>query len=322
MIQQPSFKYIPLNQIRVGERLRPASLPHVQHLFERISQDGFSTAVTLWQEPGQEDYTLVDGLHRFEAAKLCGLSKIPAMVRAATTEGYDLLLEEATLNLARADLTPYDKASSVVGVYEALLLKAGVAKGQSARKLGAKARWAQSNKFPSVYHEGDVQGSENTQASVRVEAARICGLGLETFKKLVGLYRNLLPELVDALRPRPEFNILAVLLEISRTTAQFQASLTKQLIAKPDETLREIMAVLVEKPQKSSDISQDYLAKFVRLNAETQENVLPKLFAGIRPIARGETLAVMAKELNIEQKRGLLSVLADDLGVKIEGELV
>lgn len=315
-MQTPIFKQVLIDKIRINNRLRPVSERHVETLIESIKLSGFNTVIKLWQEPGEEDPLLADGRHRLEAAKRIGMVEIPAFITPATQENYSLVLEEATLNLARNDLNPYDRAASVAAVYETLLIKAGVAKGESARKLGAEARWKQAHKM---------QGYENTQVSIRDDAAKLCGLGLENFKKLVGMYRNLLPDLAEAMRQKPEFELSSFLIELSRYPTDFQAKLIEYLNKNPSVSVRDAINELTSDATKPDVVSKDgtqaYLSKFVRLAAENQENLLPKLFAGIRPIARGEAMVTMAKELNVEQKRGLLSALADDLNLKIEGEV-
>lgn len=323
MMQGPSFKLIPIDKIRVGERLRPASGAHVQYLYERIYEDGFSTAITVWQEPGRDDFTLVDGLHRFEAAKLCGIQNIPAMVRAATIEGYDLLLEEATLNLARADLTPYDKASSVAGVYETLLIKAGVAKGESARKLGAIERWKQSQKLPNA--DENMHGSDQTQASVREQAAKLCGLNIEYFKRYVRIYRNIAPELAEALRNHEGFEILATLLDVARYPASFQGDLATALKNDAGISIKAAIGSLTTssamgKEGSVVDVGVPLVSKFSRLPELARDKAITAMFGHVRASFRGEAMAEMSKELNDEQKRGLLSVLADELGIQIDEE--
>ncbi|MGH3665866.1 MAG: ParB/RepB/Spo0J family partition protein [Egibacteraceae bacterium] len=87
---------------------------------------------------GEERYEIVAGERRFRAAKLAGLTEIPAVVRH--TEDHELLTEAVIENVHRADLNALEEAAA----YQQLLDDFGMTHEALAAKLG-RSRSAISN---------------------------------------------------------------------------------------------------------------------------------------------------------------------------------
>ena len=102
-----------------------------------ISERGVLQPIVVSQRPGGR-YELVAGERRLRAAKLAGLSAIPAMVRDADDwERLDLALAE---NMAREDLNPVEEARACAMLVDDL----GLTKRDVARRVG-RSRVAISN---------------------------------------------------------------------------------------------------------------------------------------------------------------------------------
>ncbi len=84
----------------------------------------------LVREVEAERYELISGERRLRAAKLAGMTRIPAIVRATSDE--DLLREAVIENVHRAQLNPLEEAAA----YQQLLEDFGVTQEELARRLG------------------------------------------------------------------------------------------------------------------------------------------------------------------------------------------
>ena len=89
---------IPISQIKVSEGRREADQEAVQELLDSISRVGLLNPITVDQE-----YTLIAGLHRLEAAKLLGWSEIECTV--SSLEGLLAELAEVDENVVRKGLS-------------------------------------------------------------------------------------------------------------------------------------------------------------------------------------------------------------------------
>ena len=89
---------IPISQIKVSEGRREADQEAVHELVDSISKVGLLNPITVDQE-----YMLIAGLHRLEAAKLLGWSEIECMV--SSLEGLLAELAEVDENVVRKGLS-------------------------------------------------------------------------------------------------------------------------------------------------------------------------------------------------------------------------
>ena len=89
---------IPISQIKVSEGRREADQEAVQELMDSISKVGLLNPITVDQE-----YTLIAGLHRLEAAKLLGWTEIECTV--SSLEGLLAELAEVDENVVRKGLS-------------------------------------------------------------------------------------------------------------------------------------------------------------------------------------------------------------------------
>lgn len=96
-------------EIRVPDRRRRVDPDQVQVIAESMSQIGLQSPVAVRLDPADAvRCELVAGAHRLAAARQLGWPKIDALVVDGTSD--ELALMEIDENLARAELTPLDRA--------------------------------------------------------------------------------------------------------------------------------------------------------------------------------------------------------------------
>jgi len=110
----------------------------LQGLSDSIAEHGVLQPLVVAQPEGEDLYVLIAGQRRLEAARLAGLTEVPAILRQATEQQ---LLEWALIeNLQREDLNPIEAAQG----YQQLVDDFGMSHDAIAEKVG-KSRSAVSN---------------------------------------------------------------------------------------------------------------------------------------------------------------------------------
>ena len=100
---------VKLEDVRVGGRTRQLKKSRLAKLTDSVREIGLQSPITVWKYGGDQ-YGLVAGLHRLEAARL-GWDKIEAVV--TTADEIDRQLWQVDENLIRAELTTAERASHV-----------------------------------------------------------------------------------------------------------------------------------------------------------------------------------------------------------------
>lgn len=77
--QNLEFKIIPIEDLGVISHQRKPSTYHVKHLINSIERIGFIVPIIVVSK-GEGKYTIIDGQHRFLAAKELGIRELPAIV--------------------------------------------------------------------------------------------------------------------------------------------------------------------------------------------------------------------------------------------------
>lgn len=140
--QTPSggFVYLPIERILPNPR-QPRSDVEDESLHElaaSIQEHGVLQPLIVTTEPGVDQYILIAGERRLRAARLAGLSQVPAIVRnASDQERLELALIE---NIQRADLSPLEMAEA----YQQLVDEFGLRHEEIAQRVG-KSREAITN---------------------------------------------------------------------------------------------------------------------------------------------------------------------------------
>jgi len=131
---------LPVDDIRPNPR-QPRShfAPEaLEELAASIREHGVIQPLVVTEAPDGQGYLLIAGERRLQAAKLAGLTRVPALVREATEQQ---LLELALIeNIQRADLNPLETAEAYRQLHEDF----GLSHEEIAQRVG-KSRVAVSN---------------------------------------------------------------------------------------------------------------------------------------------------------------------------------
>lgn len=122
---------IPLDRILPNPDQPRRDFPHDElvDLAQSIRQHGVINAISV--EQIGDNFVLIDGERRLRAAKIAGLTQIPANVRLGNSNSQQRLIMALTANLQRADMNPIDEARAF-----ARLREAGLSNAKIAREVG------------------------------------------------------------------------------------------------------------------------------------------------------------------------------------------
>jgi hypothetical protein len=101
------------DEIEVADRLRDLDTARLDRIVISMTEVGQMTPIEVMPQAGQLPYRLISGAHRLAAAKLAGLDTINAVIYVGASDPDTLRLREIDENLARADLTAYDRANFI-----------------------------------------------------------------------------------------------------------------------------------------------------------------------------------------------------------------
>lgn len=121
---------LPLDQIRAGPHQPRGEFDETRlaELAASIKETGVLQPIIV--RPGATGYEIVAGERRFRAARLSGLSEIPAIVRRYSDD--EVLVLSLVENIQRQDLNAIDKAQA----YRRLVAHLGTTQEEVARRLG------------------------------------------------------------------------------------------------------------------------------------------------------------------------------------------
>ena len=165
---------IQIFQIKVNEGRREVSPEAVHKLADSISKVGMLNPITV-----DQDYTLIAGLHRLEAAKLLGWSEIECTV--SSLEGIQAELAEIDENFVRRDLSDME--------YDDLLLR----RKEIYEILHPETRQGKRNGQTSKTDTGSVLETK----SFSQDTAEKLGVTPRTVERKVQIAKNLIPEVKE-----------------------------------------------------------------------------------------------------------------------------
>lgn len=179
---------VEIDAIVVPERLRIVSQAHVQMMAADFNDRGQNDAIAVAVMPGSNSFLLVDGEHRYEAAKLLGWTHIRVYVREMTDEEREK--HEIHANLIRNELNALDKA-----VFVGRLAQIFERENTGARNGGDRKskKWLEKNQLANIAN----------WSSFNKDAARRTGLGERSLRDHRALYEKLTPEIISHLRASP-----------------------------------------------------------------------------------------------------------------------
>ena len=229
---------IPIFQIKINDGRREADQEAVHKLADSITKIGLLNPITI-----DQDYNLIAGLHRLEAAKLLGWTEIESNV--SSLEGLMAELAEIDENLIRCELNFVDESEQLArrkDLYEMLYPET---------KRGAKNQYTKNAQMLT----DTVSVSKKSFAD---DTAETMGISPRTVSRKIQLAKNLSPEAKDIVKSSGIGVKNA--LKISRLVPEQQAEAASQLAAGTIRSLEEYRpspAELEAAEEKFSEMPQE-----------------------------------------------------------------
>ncbi len=205
---------IALAEIHASDRRRPVDPEQVQVIAESVGEIGLQSPIAVRLDPADAaGYRLVAGAHRIAAAAELGWTRIDALVVDGSDD--ELALMEIDENLARAELTPLDRALFLAerkAIY--LRLHPGAGKPGRPRQSANCAKFAQFQ--PRSFEE---------------DAERQVGLSRRGVYRALEIGTGLVPTLAEALRDTPLSRREGDLFRLARMPAADQEAAAERIRA-------------------------------------------------------------------------------------------
>ena len=220
-------------RVNIGQRRRTVDRQKVKGLAESIAEIGLLNPITV-REVGDE-YTLVAGRHRLEAAKQLGWSKIPAVI--VELDDVDRMLAEIDENLVRNDLNELERGEHTAERKRLYVLK----HPDTAQHIaGGKAR----------------QKSATDKMSFAADTAQKTGVDERTVRRAAKIGEDIVPDVRDALRESAVADSQTDLLAVASLPAEQQREIVQTADLTDKASVREAIAARKPAPRRSAD-SQD-----------------------------------------------------------------
>ncbi len=240
---------IEISAIEVGERLRAVDADYVTVLAESMRQSGKvlqAIAVRKFFKKGDlhPSYSLMAGAHRLEAAKLAGMTEIPAEVHDNLSD-LQARLFEIDENLLRHELNPLDRAVFLAerkSVYEAL---------HPETKKGAK----------NQHTKDDLP---NDTMSFSKDAAEKTGLNPRTIERAVTIARKIPPEIRKSLAGTAFSKNQNELLLLAKQEPAQQAKIV-DLILREDAGVKSVKAAIARVGGRPTEVPDPALQQLKKL---------------------------------------------------------
>ncbi len=264
---------IPLTDIKVGDRLRKIDHAHAAMIAESIRLHGrvIEPITVHMEKKGQ--YTLIAGAHRLEAAKLAGLTTIPATIYEQLSKTIVRLME-IDENLCRHELSALDRAvflSERKKLYEEMYPEtiAGVA-GAVGKHNPANAMFA---------------FAENVAETI--------GLSRRTIEMAVKLCRDLIPEVRERLSGTPIARNQSELLALAKRTPDEQRKIIDVLTREqtPCQSVKAALTEVFQKTINTPDPNEELLRRLKDLWERAPQAVRKSFVAHVnrnRPLIKTE----------------------------------
>ncbi len=204
----PTAIFLPLDQIRVPDRLRPVDEAWIDALASSMDDVGLEHAITV--RPVDDGYVLIAGAHRYEAAQKLGWADIAVSVRDIDEE--EARLVEIDENLMRRELNALDR-----GIF--LLERKTVHE-----RLNAHTKHGGGSKSQTLRHTLGLSAQRFTK-----EAAEKTGFSERAIQMAVQVASKLDPEAVSYLRGTSFADNQNALLKLSNETPAKQRTLALQV---------------------------------------------------------------------------------------------
>lgn len=232
-------------------------------LVESIKLNGVLSPVLL-REDGKKGYEMISGHRRLHAAKLAGLTKVPAIVRDMTDEEATIVMVDS--NIQREELLPSEKAFALKMKMEAMKRQAGrpkESKSDFASDGGKNDVDENSTQNGRDFSRGDVLANNSAQNERNLETADFvgeeCGMSRAQVRRYIRL-TYLIPELLDLVdKKRLQFTIAVDISYFDKTIQKWlNEYIRENVVIKPIQ-----IAALKEHVAKEN-IDQSMMISFLR----------------------------------------------------------
>ena len=167
------------NPLQVRDRINPSS---INELVESIREHGILEPLLVAKTPA--GYQIISGERRWQAAKVLGLEKVPAVVKQTDSQG---MLQMALVNnVQRSELNPLERAKA----FQRLKEEFGVSWSETARKIGKSVAYVVNSvnllKLPDALKDGLLSGlitEGHARALGGIEGTRLMIEGYKTVLK-------------------------------------------------------------------------------------------------------------------------------------------
>ncbi len=189
---------LPVDEIKVGERLRPIDLAWAEALGRVMVREGQQVPIEVCRVPqidgDDQPWLLVAGAHRLTGAQLVGIELIEA--REVSSSDQHRRQREVSENLWRRGLDPIDRAAFIAEQVTLLKLRAGIDPSKDGRKVSAEARWQKAVKDEAA----DANVTMTIAYGWADDIAEQLGFSRATVERDLMLYRRLAPSVIARLR--------------------------------------------------------------------------------------------------------------------------
>lgn len=257
--------FIDVDDIDMGDRLRPIDPVHVEVLGRAMMREGQATPIVVCRLPGSTRWTLVAGAHRVEAARRFDIPQLKAEIIGASK--LERRQREVSENLWRKDLDPIDRASFIAELVRLAKLRAGIDPEASAQQVAAHARWQKNVKQQAA----DTCDTVSHAYGWTDEIAEKVGLSRRTVERDVLLHTRLVPSEIARLRKRghPVATNAAQLRSLAKLDAVDQSKVVSLLLhadmklGQPAKTVGEAWSRIQGKVKTTPDAETKRLSAFL-----------------------------------------------------------
>lgn len=280
---------LPVDQIDVGERLRPIDPVWAAALGRIMAEDGQKDPIKVARLPGRSRYILVAGGHRLDGARIEGLATIKAVIVGA--DALERRSTEISENLWRKGLDPLDRATFVAELVSLQKLKSGVAPNEDGRAVSAAARWTKQLQSDAV----DASVTMTLAYGWAEEVGEQIGISRKTVYRDLELHRGLKPDVVAGLRGHRVATNAGQLRALARLSDVDQRAVMKLLLEGAAKGVTDALALLRQTPKASPSAKRlsAFLGSFERMEGAEKRAALRtlqglKLPRGVRIVFDGD----------------------------------
>jgi ParB-like chromosome segregation protein Spo0J len=307
-----------VDQIEMGERLRPVDPLWAEALGKIMAREGQQMPIEVCKLPGRQVWTLVTGGHRLEGARLIGIDYLKAIIVGA--DRTERRMREVSENLWRRGLDPIDRAAFIAEAHSLLRVRAGLGEHQTAQQIAAQARWQKTLKDAAGDASATIAGAYGIDAQLGDQL----GLSERTVRNDLLIYRRIPASLIQQLRDarHPVASNATQLRALAKLDAREQRDIVVLLIQFA-KSVGEARATLSQKPKPAAEDKRlsAFIGAFHRMSLTEKKGALAHLSgqlpAGFR-IAENDPSAEPSKA----QLRSALSQAFDVIAKLFMGEPV